>query len=367
MLYTRDKSGKPRYWKGEVITDREKFFISKKFGQVGGKETETRTEITTGKNIGKKNETTPLEQAHLELKSLIKKQMDAGYVQSLDDLETRVLILPMLANNWEKMSHYIQEPFYIQPKLDGGRMLVGKHQGKLLMLSRTGKPVKYMDHIAKELEWLPEGRFLDGESYNHDITFEEITGMCRTSLESSASEKPLEQIQFHVFDTFDINNLNETFEQRHKYIVNTIFKKKMYHTMKVPTVNVESRDNVYEWHKEFKKAGYEGVMIRDLRGKYLLADRSNHLLKLKSFDTAEYKIVDAEAARGRDTGTVVWVCETRSGQRFSVRPRGTVDQRRNWLATKDLHIGKMLTVQYQNLTPDGLPRFPVGLTFRDYE
>jgi len=219
MLYTRDKSGKPRYWKGEVITDREKFFISKKFGQVGGKETETRTEITTGKNIGKKNETTPLEQAHLELKSLIKKQMDAGYVQSLDDLETRVLILPMLANNWEKMSHYIQEPFYIQPKLDGVRMLVGKHQGKLLMLSRTGKPVKYMDHIAKELEWLPEGRFLDGESYNHDITFEEITGMCRTSLESSASEKPLEQIQFHVFDTFDINNLNETFEQRHKYIV----------------------------------------------------------------------------------------------------------------------------------------------------
>lgn len=90
-------------------------------------------------------------------------------------------------------------------------------------------------------------------------------------------------------------------------------------------------------------------------------------MKLKSFDTAEYKIVDAEAARGRDTGTVVWVCETRSGQRFSVRPRGTVDQRRNWLATKDLHIGKMLTVQYQNLTPDGLPRFPVGLTFRDYE
>jgi len=363
MLYTKDKSGKIRYWKGEVIAVQGKVFISKKFGQVGGKETETRTEIVSGKNIGKKNETTPLEQAHLELKSLIKKQMDAGYVQSMDELQDRVLILPMLANNWEKMSHHIQEPFYVQPKLDGVRMLVGKHQGKLLMLSRTGKPVKHMDHIARELEWLPEGRFLDGESYNHDITFEEITGMCRTSLESSASEKPLEQIQFHVFDTFNLKNMDDQFTQRLNYLERIGSK----YVKVVKTVLVSDKDEIYNLHKEFTKGGYEGVMARDPKGKYLLADRSNHLLKLKSFDTAEYKIVDAEAARGRDTGTVVWVCETPSGQRFSVRPRGTVDQRRNWLATKDLHIGKMLTVQYQNLTPDGLPRFPVGLTFRDYE
>jgi DNA ligase-1 len=37
------------------------------------------------------------------------------------------------------------------------------------------------------------------------------------------------------------------------------------------------------------------------------------------------------------------------------------------LANKDTFLGKMLTVQYQNLTPDGIPRFPVGLSFRDYE
>ena len=367
MLYTKDKSGKTRYWKGEVLEENGKIYISKKFGQVGGKETETKTEITAGKNIGKKNETTPLEQAHLELKSIFKKQMDAGYVRSLDELETRILILPMLANGWEKMSHHVSEPFFVQPKLDGVRMLVGKHEGKFLMLSRTGKPVKHLDHIAKELEWLPEGRFLDGESYNHDICFEEITGMCRTSLESSASDKPLDQIQFHVFDTFDINNLNQSFEERLRYLVKTVFNRKMYYTLKVPTVLVESKDTVYDWHKEFTKTGYEGVMIRDYRGKYLLADRSNHLLKLKSFDTAEYKIIGAETAKGRDSGTVVWICRADNGERFSVRPRGSLDQRRSWLEAKDLHIGKMLTVQYQNLTPDGLPRFPVGLTFRDYE
>lgn len=366
MLYTKDKSGKVRYWNGEVLEENGKILISKKFGQVGGKETETRTEIKSGKNIGKKNETTPLEQTHLELKSLTKKQMDAGYVKSLAELDDRILLLPMLANKWETMSHHVSEPFYVQPKLDGVRMLIGKHEGKLLILSRTGKPVKHMDHIAMELEWLPEGIFLDGESYNHDITFEEITGMCRTSLESSAAGKSLNRIQFHVFDMFNLKSMDEPFADRLENLI-TFFNKRMNSVKKVQTVLVESKDLIYDWHKEFTKSGYEGLIVRDQRGKYHLADRSNHLLKLKSFETDEYKIVGAEAARGRDTGTVVWVCETKKGQTFSVRPRGTVEQRRSWLSEKDLHVGRMLTVQYQNLTPGGLPRFPVGLTFRDYE
>jgi hypothetical protein len=30
-------------------------------------------------------------------------------------------------------------------------------------------------------------------------------------------------------------------------------------------------------------------------------------------------------------------------------------------------IGQQLTVRYQELTTDGIPRFPVGIAFRDYE
>jgi DNA ligase-1 len=31
------------------------------------------------------------------------------------------------------------------------------------------------------------------------------------------------------------------------------------------------------------------------------------------------------------------------------------------------YYGKLLTVKYQELTSDGIPRFPVGISFRDYE
>lgn len=34
---------------------------------------------------------------------------------------------------------------------------------------------------------------------------------------------------------------------------------------------------------------------------------------------------------------------------------------------KSKYIGKNLTVQFQNLTDAGIPRFPVGLEIRDYE
>jgi Flp pilus assembly protein CpaB len=31
------------------------------------------------------------------------------------------------------------------------------------------------------------------------------------------------------------------------------------------------------------------------------------------------------------------------------------------------YIGKELTVRFQELSDDGIPRFPVGISFRDYE
>jgi len=31
------------------------------------------------------------------------------------------------------------------------------------------------------------------------------------------------------------------------------------------------------------------------------------------------------------------------------------------------YYGKWLTVKYQELSKDGIPRFPVGISFRNYE
>ena len=50
-----------------------------------------------------------------------------------------------------------------------------------------------------------------------------------------------------------------------------------------------------------------------------------------------------------------------------MRPQGNYDERKKQYKEGKKYIGKMLTVKYQELTNDHVPRFPVGLAIRDYE
>ena len=83
--------------------------------------------------------------------------------------------------------------------------------------------------------------------------------------------------------------------------------------------------------------------------------------------TEEYKVIGMRECTGKDVGTPTWVCVTPSGNEFTVRPEGTREIRREMFKNGSSYIGKMLTVKFQNLTDLGVPRFPVGIAFRDYE
>ena len=371
-LFTRDKSGKPRMWRVEVLeTSHGTAIVRRSYGQIGGKITSVEREIKQGKNIGRANETTPLLQARLEAKSLYDKQINEGYTTELPAENAAPMLFPMLAHNWEDREKYVVAPFYVQPKLDGVRMLVGKFQEKLVMLSRTGKVVHHLDHIREELQGvLQEGEFLDGESYNHTKSFEDITGMCRTTLESSAQNKNLRDIQFHVFDCFHYGDNTTPFTERLQKLKKCFERNTFEHVKLVPTYEVNDKTQVeLQINPDFVRLGYEGTIVRNKLGRYQLNERSNNLLKYKSFKTEEFKIVNAEEAGGRDKGTVIWVCETSDGQKFRVRPRGTLDERkRYWSERGRWTTGQyQLTVQYQNTTKGGVPRFPVGLSIRNYE
>ena len=247
-------------------------------------------------------------------------------------------ILPMLANKWEDRKKYISAPFYVQPKLDGVRLLVS-NKG---CFSRTGKPVKGVDHLSKGLK---EGEWLDGECYDPDMSFEDITSAFKTNPMS---------LKFYVFDYFDMNRPDLPFTERMKKVT-------------VETKLVHNESAVKKYHDTFVEQGHEGVMIRDAKSTYEVGKRSNYLLKYKEFQTEEYEIVGAKTGHGRDANAVVWMCKTQDGQEFTVRPEGTIAQREEHYKNHKNYIGKMLTVRFQNLTALGVPRFPIGVCIRDYE
>jgi ATP-dependent DNA ligase len=256
-------------------------------------------------------------------------------------------VLPMLANKWENRKKYISQPFYVQPKLDGVRLLVGKNGG----ISRTGKIVPGTEILGEGLE---PGQYVDGEAFDPNLNFEELASVFKTD--------PL-KLKFHVFDYFDLNKLDMTFEERWAKVKS--LKNPYYEYVK--TTLVMLRDHVPSIHKQHVKEGHEGTMIRDKDSVYEVGQRSNYLLKYKDFQTEEYEIVGAKTGHGRDADAVVWVCKTRDGQQFNVRPEGTIIQREEEYKNHKKYIGKMLTVRFQNLTALGVPRFPVGVCIRDYE
>jgi len=255
-------------------------------------------------------------------------------------------VLPMLANKWGDRQKYISQPFYVQPKLDGVRLLVSKDGG----ISRTGKVVPGTEILGKGLK---EGQYVDGEAFDPNLNFEELTSTFKTD--------PL-KLKFHVFDFFDLKKLDMTFEERWEKVKSL----KNSHYEYVETTLVMLRDHVPMMHEKHVKEGHEGTMIRDKDSVYEVGQRSNYLLKFKDFQTEEYPIVDVKEGTGREKGTAIWVCKV-GEQHFSARPEGTLEVRRKFLEEKDKYIGKQLTVRFQNLTALGIPRFPVGVVVRDYE
>jgi len=248
-------------------------------------------------------------------------------------------VMPMLANKWDDRKKYISEPFYVQPKLDGVRLLVSNKGG----ISRTGKLVPGTEYLGKGLK---DGEYLDGECYDPNKTFEQITSLFKTDPK---------QLEFYVFDYFDVNRPDLPFEERCK------------HHVTVETKLVRKKTCLKQFHENFVSHGYEGTMVREPSSIYENGKRSNYLLKFKDFMTEEYEVIDAKTGHGRDANAVVWVCKTENGSTFCARPEGTIEQREYFYSNKEKYFGKMLTVKFQNLTELGIPRFPIGIVFRDYE
>jgi ATP-dependent DNA ligase len=132
---------------------------------------------------------------------------------------------------------------------------------------------------------------------------------------------------------------------------------------------VVSRGEVKWWHSEYVKRGFEGVICRNIDGVYKQKFRSYDLQKYKDFEDTEFKIVGVKDGKGSEKEAILFVCEC-GDQTFDVRPRGSIEKRRDMWKRGDEYMGKMLTVRYQNTgiqEEGGMPRFPVGIDVRDYE
>lgn len=331
-------------------------------GYVGGKLTDAVKKVKAGKNIGRVNETTPWEQALAEATSTYQKQLDKMYTTEMPNLDTYVSPeFPMLAQRFQDRKHNITYPAFVQPKLNGVRCLAKKvSETKITFTSRGNKSYDAtLQHLTpKLLPLMKVGQILDGEIYIHGETFQQVIRLVKKLRPESS------QLQYHIYD---IASSKDGFISRNAELIEMLTGNPCKELVLVDTFEVKSEAEVYTYHNAFVQDGYEGVIIRNRSGLYLMDGRSPDLQKYKEFFDEEYKICGGREGVGNDEGCIIFECITKSGERFNVRPRGTVAQRKIWFLNLHALIGKELTVRFQELSEGGTPIFPVGIAVRDYE
>ncbi len=422
VLYCIDKRGKERVWKIWTVDDT----VRRIQGLVSGKK-QTYSREYTGKNIGKKNETTAEEQAIAVANTMWTKQLDKGYLpkckegkamvenitkmnqktgghnsnaraaiggskekKSSSKLEKLIVpvvekpVKPMKASVWKIkdgkplpriLKHFdFSKKVYVQPKLDGWRCIARLQGDKVVLTTNNGKQYPWFENLRKEIANFVKNRNcldgLDGEIYSHSLDFKTI---CSMSILARTNPHPLEnQINLTVFDLVDLSG-KKTQDERFA-LMKALFSKRPANTscIKVCTTKtISSFEQVKTFHDDFFQKGYEGVIIRS-RDLMYTDKRSLKMRKYKNFTDREYCIVNVEKDKGVDDEYFVWVCEDpdikdKNGENitFKAKPTGLREDRRYWYNNHCEYLGKMLTVKFQEYTAEGIPRFPVAVGIRE--
>jgi ATP-dependent DNA ligase len=393
-----------KQWSVEVHeTPTGTFIVRSIHGIRDGKMVIHDSEVTEGKNIGKKNETSAREQALLEAERDWTKKVKSGYAPEAIPVKKKLIrveklivneeqkeetkdmnpvskmLKPMLALEIDLDKPGITFPAYIQPKLDGVRCLIYLQNGQLVFQSRQNTIYEPFDHLVPELNALMANfkvqadLILDGELYTHGMAFEKITSIVRRS---KTKHPEVATINYHIYDCFysGDENLQKNkigYKDRYEALSEAFGKSKFEHLVLVETHQVKSMDEVEKWHTHFTtmEHPYEGVMIRGMNSPYKQQGRSKDLLKYKKFYDDEFVVIGHHEGTGAHKGTPIFECNSKAkeGKTFSVTMQGSIENRKKMLENVQSYYGKLLTVKYQEISADGAPRFPVGIAFRDYE
>ena len=385
-LFKKTSTGAVQFWQmevSEILADGETRPVGELktiYGQYGtSSPQETRDLISEGKNPGKKNETTPVEQALKEAEAQWTKKKKKGYVESIENAQNGFIdeeVIkggenPMLAETYAKQGHKIVFPCFAQPKLDGIRCVAIVKNGQCTLWTRTRKPIHSVPHIVSAIEalFVDKNIILDGELYNHDLKedFERIVSLIR-------NDEPVEghtDVEYHIYDIMDSE---APFGERNERI------KELNLPDDGPLVAVETwtileESDIAPQFNTCLDEGYEGLILRNANAPYVNR-RTPDLQKIKDLpasgqsaeEDAEFPIVAIKEGRGKLRGHVgSFFCALPGNKTFKVKLKGNQSRLKTFFEQHDLWKGKDLVVRFQGYTKEGRPRFPRGIRLRDSE
>ena len=354
-LLSRASTGKFRFaiveWDEEWKEPEHAFLITRKYGQIGGKVTESpKTWIEKGK-AGR----THREQATLQFNSFVKGYLDKGYIKVPTDPNTYSeekctelfgevktnqygVIKPQLAKQADKVTNkkIFDKEWLISRKLDGVKALFYWDGKEVHTASRGGEHYDVATTHLRENPQLIEffnanpTIILDGELFKRFKTLQQISGAAR--MEKNAYD--CDWLEYWVYDCYDTANPDMIAEDRWKFLVGNFAQannipiysvvlddyteapiKLLFHEY------VSGWDNMNKLHDQWVAEGFEGAVITDPNKSYKPGSRCNNLIKIKHYQSEDFKVIGYKLGL-RGSEDMTFTCELKDGRTFEAMPCG---------------------------------------------
>jgi hypothetical protein len=365
-LYARDSNGGVRQWWLEQ--DGNAYWSN--YGVVDGAIVNTKPIYAEGKNAGKKNETSPEDQAAKECENLYKKQKRLNYFENVGDIDGGFLE-PQLAKpgaGFLEKVDWKAGPIW-DVKLNGWASWSIKRG----IFSRTNKQYFSIPHIEEDLvgffETNPDA-YLQGELYNPaykqdlELVAELISvGRKPSDLTSEVLQKSKELVQLHLYDGYGFEGItiNSKGLERREALMKIFSKYGLKYCFPVKWKRVWSWGEADAATIEEIQDNGEGGILRNPIAPYQ-HKRTKDLLKIKREEDAEFKIISIEEGSGNWAGCAkfVWL-ELPDGleeKKFKSNLDGSQDRQRQIFQNRDKYVGKWTTVRYEALSKKNVPLKP---------
>ena len=397
-LLSRASTGKFRFaiveWDEEWKEPEHAFLITRKYGQIGGKVTESpKTWIEKGK-AGRSHR----EQATLQFNSFVKGYLDKGYIKVPSDPNTYSeekcielfgevktnqygVIKPQLAKQADKVTNkkIFDKEWLISRKLDGVKALFYWNGKEVHTASRGGEHYDIATTHLRENPQLIEFYkanptiILDGELFKRFKTLQQISGAAR--MEKNAYD--CDWLEYWVYDCYDTANPDIIAEDRWKFLVGNFAQannipiysvvlddyteapiKLLFHEY------VSGWDNMNKLHDQWVAEGFEGAVITDPSKPYKVGSRCNNLIKIKHYQSEDFKVIGYKLGL-RGSEDMTFTCELEDGRTFEAMPCGDRATKAEYVENFDTkYRGHKAECTFFNYSDDGIPTQPKLRIFR---
>ena len=274
------------------------------------------------------------------------------------------------AKKCKKLSNIVSQGVMVSPKLDGYRCLAIGVDGEFKLYSRNGTEFNNFPAIKESLEksFPTQSWVFDGE-----IMSDSFNAMQQSAFASKRGTT-VGDVVYHIFDVIPhfewIHNAFEVEYFNRYQLLDMLFEgegidpklRKVQHDMCYDLEKIKNLQHKYE------SEGFEGCMANP-NIPYYMGRKANSLLKFKSMSTMDCEILGMLEGKGRLVGTMgcVIVAQEDGVKTCEVGSGFTDQQRADFWSNKEELVGKIMEVKYQELTPDGIMRFPVYMRFRSID